>query len=47
MAHRDDGVFGGDFTVGLDTEYELGNQRVRNLRETELMMDFEPTEGVG
>ena len=33
MACRDDGVLGSDFTVGLNTKLELGDQRVRHLRK--------------
>ena len=34
MARRDDGVLGSDFTIGLDTKLELGDQRVRHLSES-------------
>ncbi len=27
----DEGLFGGDFTVGLDTEFEFGEERVWDL----------------
>lgn len=35
IASCDDSVLGGDFAVGLDTELELGNQRVRDLVPSE------------
>lgn len=34
VARRDDGVLGSDFTIGLDTKLELGDQRVRHLSES-------------
>ena len=33
VACRDDGILWSDFTVGLNTKLELGDQRVRHLRK--------------